>query len=113
MTNIGFALWAKGLSSADLLERGVHPCVLVNIEHDMERKATGGTSTVEAIGRDWRNAHGFGRPFSCGNGYLDDRRRQRSRLDKRRLQKPARIRARLAGAKVAKVFRRVFRMRQP
>lgn len=111
MANIAFALHAKGTPIAAMLARGVHLCVLANIEHDIERRAGG--STIELIGYDWRRAHGFGRKFSCGNSVFDERRRQKSRLDKRRQQKPARIRARLAGATVAKAFRRVFRLRQP
>ncbi len=111
MANIAFALHAKGMTVADLLRRGTHQCVLANIEHDIERRAGG--STIEEIGDEWRRRHGFGRSFSYGNGVADERRRQRLRLAKRRQQKPARIRARLAVAHVGKVFRRVFRMRQP
>ncbi len=111
MANIAFRLYAEGTTVAHLLARGVHQCVLANIEHDIERR--GGGSTIELIGFEWRAAHGFGRRFSCGNAYSDERRRQSARLNKRKQQKPARIRARLAGASVVKVFRRVFRMRQP
>lgn len=104
MSNKAFAIAAKLFNSSMLEEhlydelgrRGTARCVIENIRHDQQRRATRSrTSDIELIGHAWRADHGFGRPFHSGTSYRAKMARDRAEAAKRRLQRKQSLRAKV------------------
>lgn len=92
--------------------------VLAEVRHAFERRLLG-ESELEAIGKRWRAAHGFGRKCSSGNApgsgrgyrYGESHKDAAARAKNRKAQKAARVRDRLAHAtkRASAAIRTMFR----